>query len=72
MQYFLSWNTQRAITYRKINKIPDQWGTAVNVQAMVFGNMGSDCSTGVAFAETHLPEKMSFSENFFNRRVKMW
>ena len=46
---FLSWNSQRAITYRKINKIPDQWGTAVNVQAMVFGNMGSDCSTGVAF-----------------------
>ncbi|HEX6176889.1 MAG TPA: pyruvate, phosphate dikinase [Thermoanaerobaculia bacterium] len=46
---FLSWNNQRAITYRKLNKIPDDWGTAVNVQSMVFGNMGDDCATGVAF-----------------------
>ncbi len=46
---FLSWNSQRAKTYRKLNQIPDHWGTAVNVQAMVFGNMGNDCSTGVAF-----------------------
>ena len=46
---FLSWNSQRAKTYRKLNQIPDHWGTAVNIQAMVFGNMGSDCSTGVAF-----------------------
>ncbi len=46
---FLSWNNQRAITYRKLNGIPDDWGTAVNVQSMVFGNMGSDSATGVAF-----------------------
>src|SRR5712691_5899525 len=46
---FLSWNNQRAITYRKLNGIPDDLGTAVNVQSMVFGNMGSDSATGVAF-----------------------
>ena len=46
---FGSWNIQRAVTYRKINSIPEDWGTAVNVQAMVFGNMGEDCATGVAF-----------------------
>ena len=46
---FLSWNSKRAKTYRKINYIPDHWGTAVNVQAMVFGNMGKNCATGVAF-----------------------
>ncbi|WP_368412630.1 pyruvate, phosphate dikinase [Dongia sp.] len=46
---FGSWNIQRAVTYRKINNIPEDWGTAVNVQAMVFGNMGEDCATGVAF-----------------------
>ncbi|RJP79762.1 MAG: pyruvate, phosphate dikinase [Candidatus Zixiibacteriota bacterium] len=46
---FQSWNGKRAITYRRINGIPDEWGTAVNVQAMVFGNMGDDSATGVAF-----------------------
>ncbi|MCI0512068.1 pyruvate, phosphate dikinase [candidate division KSB1 bacterium] len=46
---FGSWNGARAITYRKLNHIPEHWGTAVNVQAMVFGNMGDDCATGVAF-----------------------
>ncbi|MBU1627453.1 pyruvate, phosphate dikinase, partial [bacterium] len=46
---FDSWNNQRAVTYRKINKIPDDWGTAVNIQTMVFGNLGDDCATGVAF-----------------------
>ncbi len=46
---FKSWMTQRAVTYRKINNIPEEWGTAVNVQAVVFGNMGDDCGTGVAF-----------------------
>ncbi len=46
---FASWNGKRAIEYRRIEKIPDEWGTAVNVQAMVFGNMGEDCCTGVAF-----------------------
>jgi pyruvate,orthophosphate dikinase len=46
---FASWNGKRAIEYRRIEKIPHEWGTAVNVQAMVFGNMGDDCCTGVAF-----------------------
>ena len=46
---FGSWNNQRALTYRKLNNIPANWGTAVNVQSMVFGNMGDDCATGVAF-----------------------
>ena len=46
---FGSWNNPRALKYRKLNNIPANWGTAVNVQAMVFGNMGDDCATGVAF-----------------------
>ena len=46
---FGSWMNQRAITYRRLHDIPAEWGTAVNVQAMVFGNMGDDCATGVAF-----------------------
>ena len=46
---FSSWMTHRAVVYRKLHKIPEEWGTAVNVQAMVFGNMGDDCATGVAF-----------------------
>lgn len=46
---FNSWNNDRAIAYRKLNSIPDDWGTAVNVQAMVYGNMGADSGTGVAF-----------------------
>ncbi|HKX10862.1 MAG TPA: pyruvate, phosphate dikinase [Stellaceae bacterium] len=46
---FGSWMNQRAITYRRLHDIPADWGTAVNVQAMVFGNMGEDCATGVAF-----------------------
>jgi pyruvate,orthophosphate dikinase len=46
---FGSWMNQRAITYRRLHEIPASWGTAVNVQAMVFGNMGDDCATGVAF-----------------------
>ena len=57
---FNSWMTPRAITYRKLNEIPEDWGTAVNVQAMVFGNMGDDCATGVAF--TRDP---STGENYF-------
>ncbi|WP_062428882.1 pyruvate, phosphate dikinase [Treponema endosymbiont of Eucomonympha sp.] len=47
---FGSWMTKKAITYRKINSIPGDWGTAVNVQAMVFGNAGDDCATGVCFS----------------------
>jgi pyruvate,orthophosphate dikinase len=46
---FGSWNNDRAITYRRINNIPGDWGTAVTVQSMVFGNLGNDCATGVAF-----------------------
>ncbi|MFA5591803.1 MAG: pyruvate, phosphate dikinase [Micavibrio sp.] len=57
---FGSWQSARAKTYRRINDIPDGWGTAVNVQAMVFGNMGDDCATGVAF--TRDP---STGENYF-------
>ncbi|GFO54492.1 pyruvate, phosphate dikinase [Geomonas sp. Red276] len=57
---FGSWMNQRAITYRKLNGIPAEWGTAVNVQSMVFGNMGDDCATGVAF--TRDP---STGENYF-------
>ena len=46
---FLSWESNRAKVYRKLNHIPSEWGTAVNVQSMVFGNMGVDCATGVVF-----------------------
>jgi pyruvate,orthophosphate dikinase len=49
MAVFDSWNTPRAIYYRQLNQIPEEWGTAVNVQAMVFGNMGNTSGTGVAF-----------------------
>ena len=46
---FLSWESHRAKVYRKLNQIPSNWGTAVNIQSMVFGNMGEDCATGVVF-----------------------
>ena len=46
---FLSWESNRAKIYRKLNQIPSEWGSAVNVQSMVFGNMGDDCATGVVF-----------------------
>jgi pyruvate,orthophosphate dikinase len=46
---FLSWESHRAKVYRKLNQIPSDWGTAVNVQSMVFGNMGDNCATGVVF-----------------------
>ncbi len=49
MAVFQSWSGERAINYRRIENIPDEWGTAVNVQTMVFGNMGEDSATGVAF-----------------------
>ena len=57
---FGSWMNKRAITYRKLNHIPDHWGTAVNVQAMVFGNMGDDSATGVCFSRNP-----STGENLF-------
>jgi pyruvate,orthophosphate dikinase len=60
---FESWDNPRAITYRKLNKIPDDWGTAVNVQAMVFGNMGGESATGVAFTrDPATGEKVFFGE----------
>jgi len=61
MAVFDSWNTKRAIYYRQMNNIPGEWGTAVNVQAMVFGNMGSDSGTGVAFTRD-----AATGENIFN------
>ncbi len=61
MAVFDSWNTDRAIYYRKMNKIPEEWGTAVNVQAMVFGNMGENSATGVAFTRD-----AGTGENIFN------
>jgi pyruvate,orthophosphate dikinase len=51
---FRSWNSDRAVTYRRIYGIPESWGTAVTVQAMVFGNMGDDCATGVAFTRNSM------------------
>ena len=60
---FLSWNTPRAETYRKLNNIPSEWGTAVNVQAMVYGNLGDDSATGVAFTrDPSTGEKRFFGE----------
>ncbi len=57
---FESWNTPRAKTYRKLNKIPEAWGTAVNVVMMVFGNMGDDSGTGVAFTRDPATGKKVF------------
>jgi pyruvate,orthophosphate dikinase len=60
---FESWDTPRAITYRQLNKIPEDWGTAVNVQTMVFGNMGGESATGVAFTrDPATGEKFFFGE----------
>ncbi len=61
---FNSWNNQRAITYRALNGIPDDWGTAVNVQSMVFGNMGDDCATGVAFTRNPSTGERKFFGEF--------
>ena len=64
---FLSWNGNRAKVYRKINQIPEEWGTAVNVQAMVFGNMGDDCATGVVFTRNpSTGENKIFGEYLIN------
>ncbi|MBI4924437.1 MAG: pyruvate, phosphate dikinase [Bdellovibrio sp.] len=64
---FGSWMSPRAITYRKIHEIPESWGTAVNIQAMVFGNMGDDCATGVAFTrDPSTGEKKFFGEYLTN------
>jgi len=64
---FDSWNNQRAITYRRLNKIPGDWGTAVNIQTMVFGNMGDNSGTGVAFTrDPATGEKRFFGEYLIN------
>ena len=57
---FGSWHNERAGVYRKLNNIPDEWGTAVNVQSMVYGNMGNDCATGVAFSRDPATGKKQF------------
>lgn len=64
---FRSWNNKRAIEYRRLNNIPVHWGTAVNIQAMVFGNMGEDCATGVAFTrDPGTGERKFFGEYLVN------
>ncbi|MDP8229264.1 MAG: PEP/pyruvate-binding domain-containing protein [Candidatus Electryoneaceae bacterium] len=64
---FMSWNVERAIAYRKMNNIPATWGTAVNVQTMVYGNMGNDCATGVAFTRNPASgEKEFYGEYLLN------
>lgn len=64
---FGSWMNPRAITYRKLNDIPQEWGTAVTVQSMVFGNMGNDCATGVAFTrDPSTGERKFFGEFLIN------
>ncbi|MGE0154124.1 MAG: pyruvate, phosphate dikinase [Reyranellaceae bacterium] len=64
---FSSWMNQRAITYRRLHNIPESWGTAVNVQAMVFGNMGEDCATGVAFTrDPSTGENLFYGEYLVN------
>ncbi len=64
---FQSWTNERAIAYRRLNNIPETWGTAVNVQTMVFGNMGDDCATGVAFTRNPATgEKVFYGEYLTN------
>ncbi|MBE6152897.1 MAG: pyruvate, phosphate dikinase [Firmicutes bacterium] len=64
---FRSWNNDRAITYRRLNDIPASWGTAVNVQEMVYGNRGNDCGTGVAFTRNPATgEKKLYGEYLMN------
>ena len=64
---FRSWNNDRAITYRRLNDIPSSWGTAVNVQEMVYGNRGDDCGTGVAFTRNPATgEKKLYGEYLMN------
>ena len=61
---FGSWNNDRAVAYRELYHIPDNWGTAVNVQAMVFGNLGEKCATGVAFTRNPSTGEKSFYGEF--------
>jgi len=64
MAVFDSWNTSRAVYYRQLNKIPEEWGTAVNVMAMVFGNMGENSGTGVAFTRDAATGENRFNGEF--------
>src|SRR3954451_3709301 len=61
---FDSWMGERAVSYRRINHLPDEWGTAVNVQQMVFGNKGDDCCTGVVFSRDERTGEPKFSGDF--------
>ena len=61
---FGSWNNERAVAYRELYHIPETWGTAVNVQAMVFGNLGENCATGVAFTRNPSTGEKSFYGEF--------
>src|SRR4051794_31326864 len=61
---FESWNGERAVSYRRINRIPDEWGTAVNVQQMVFGNKGDDSGSGVAFSRDEVTGEPEPSGDF--------
>lgn len=61
---FKSWNSPRAITYRNLHGYPSHWGTAVNIQSMVFGNMGDDCATGVAFTRNPSTGERKFFGEF--------
>ncbi|MDP8239373.1 MAG: pyruvate, phosphate dikinase [Candidatus Hatepunaea meridiana] len=64
---FQSWSTERAIAYRRLNNIPEDWGTAVNVQSMVYGNINDDCATGVAFTrDPATGEKVFYGEYLTN------
>ena len=70
---FSSWMNQRAITYRRLNSIPADWGTAVNVQAMVFGNMGETSATGVAFTRNpSTGENALYGEFLVNAQARTW
>ena len=61
---FRSWNTPRAVTYRELHSYPSSWGTGVNIQSMVFGNMGDDCATGVAFTRNPSTGEKAFYGEF--------
>jgi pyruvate,orthophosphate dikinase len=70
---FSSWMNQRAIVYRRLHEIPGSWGTAVNVQAMVFGNMGNDCGDGRGLHAQPFDRRNLFMANSWSmRRAKMW
>jgi len=70
---FKSWQNERAVTYRRLNNIPASWGTAVNVQSMVFGNLGTDSATGVAFTRNpSTGENAFYGEYLINAQGRMW